>query len=300
MIDPEKYGISFSLKQCRNFGIDTEKCLQWLLKQGWRRFRLMSYWNEHEKTRGVYDFAALDKQIKAIAAKKGVITLCLGVKQPRWPEYHWPSWTHELSEAEKTEALLDYLSAVIERYKDQKAIISYQLENEALLKGFGNNIDINRRRLRAEYHLVRRTDPERPVFMSTSNGWGVPLRRPLPWGVGFSVYTTMFNGGDYRTTIQKPWLHRLRAWFIRWVLQRPVFIHELQCEPWGHDAIWKMTSAEQDRSMSVDRIKHNIAWAKRIKAYPIDLWGAEWWYWRWQHHDKDVWQTVKQAVSDET
>ena len=298
VVDPEKYGISFSVKQCRNFGVDSGKCLDWLLRKGWRRFRLMSYWNEHEKAQGEYDFTELDQQIEKIGKKKGVVTLCLGVKQPRWPEYHWPSWTRDLTSSEKTEALLNYIRVVVERYKDKKVIISYQLENEALLSNFGRDIDIDRGRLRREYKLVRELDPDRPVYMSTSNGWGVPLRRPLPWGVGFSVYTTMFNRGSYRTTIQKPWLHRMRAWFIKWVLQRPVFIHELQCEPWGHDSIWKMTEAEQDRSMSAERIKHNIDWAQRIKAYPIDLWGAEWWYWRWQRGDQTIYSAVIKSIAD--
>lgn len=93
VIDPQKYGISFSLKQCRNFGIDPMETLQWLLAQGWRRFRLMSYWNEHEAVQGVYDFTALDIQIATIHSAGGTISLCLGVKQPRWPEYHWPKWT---------------------------------------------------------------------------------------------------------------------------------------------------------------------------------------------------------------
>ena len=91
MIDPRAYGVSFSVKQCRNFGLDPKETLAWLLKQGWRRFRLMSYWNEHEKSQGIYDFTELDWQMKMIENAGGTVTLCLGVKQPRWPEYHWPA-----------------------------------------------------------------------------------------------------------------------------------------------------------------------------------------------------------------
>jgi hypothetical protein len=92
MIDSQKYGVSFSLKQCRNFGLDPQQTLSWLIRQGWRRFRLMSYWDEHETTRGQYDFSELDWQIQRIEKAGGQVSLCLGVKQPRWPEYHWPSW----------------------------------------------------------------------------------------------------------------------------------------------------------------------------------------------------------------
>jgi hypothetical protein len=34
---------------------------------GVRRFRLMSYWDEHEKTPGDYDFKELDAQIAMIS-----------------------------------------------------------------------------------------------------------------------------------------------------------------------------------------------------------------------------------------
>lgn len=77
---------------------------------------------------------------------------------------------------------------------------------------------------------------------------------------------------------------------------RPVFIHELQCEPWGPTAIWKMSKDEQYKSMSPTQIQHNIAAAKAINAYPIDLWGAEWWYWRHLHGDNTIWQAVSEAV----
>lgn len=294
MISAAKYGVSFSLKQCRNFAIDPHKCLNWLIAKGWRRFRLMSYWNEHEKEQGNYDFTELDWQLQRIARAKGVITLSLGVKQPRWPEYHWPAWALSLSPEERTAALLAYIEKVVQHVKNRPEIISYQLENEALLQGFGRNIDINRRRLRDEFDLVRSLDPTRLIIMSTSNGWGIPLSRPIPDVIGFSLYTIMHKNGRYTETIQRPWLHRLRRRLIRLTTRRPVFIHELQCEPWGPTAIWKMSAEEQDKSMSTQLIRSNIAAAQAIHAYPIDLWGAEWWYWRAvKHDDRSVWNALQ-------
>lgn len=297
IIDPQKYGVSFSLKQCRNFDVDAKKCLDWLLKNGWRRFRLMSYWDEHEVEQGKCDFSELDWQLDHVAKVGGVVTLCLGAKQPRWPEYHWPNWALKLTPEERTSALLSYLEQVIQHVKYRREIISYQLENEALLQGFGEKIQIDRRRLRAEFALVKKLDPSRPVIMSTSNGWGVPLRKPIPHEVGFSLYTIMWQRGRYRKTIQKPWLHRIRAFYIRRVLRRPVFIHELQCEPWGPKAIWEMSPAEQAKSMSSETIKANILAAKMIGVYPIDLWGAEWWYWCLIKENKSISTNVHTALS---
>lgn len=296
-IDPSRYGVSFSLKQCRNFGVDAEKCFSWLLKCGWRRFRLMTYWDEHEIEQRKYDFSQLDWQLDHVARSGGVVTLCLGVKQPRWPEYHWPTWALKLTPEERTTALLAYIEKVIQHVRDHPEIISYQLENEALLRGFGENIHIDRPRLRTEFALVRMLDPTRPIIMSTSNGWGVPMRRPIADVVGFSLYTIMWQRGRYRRTIQKPWLHRMRALYIRLVLRRPVFTHELQCEPWGPKAIWEMSATEQAKSMNAETIAANITAAKKVKAYPIDLWGAEWWYWRFLHKDSRIADAVRNQVT---
>ncbi len=296
MIDPKKYGISFSLKQCRSFGLDPHATLDWLLAQGWRRFRLMSYWDECEWARGVYDFSELNWQLQRIAEAGGTVTLCLGVKQPRWPEYHWPEWAWKLPKAERDEALLAYVGQTVVHCKNWQVISSWQLENEALLRGFGERIDIDRGRLRTEFRAVRSLDPLRPIVMSTSNGWGIPLRKPRPSYVGFSYYLRVFSGGSYHSTVQSAWLHRLRKSFIHVLLGKQVFIHELQCEPWGPKAIWEMDRAEQDESMSASQIATNITAAKKVKVYPIDLWGAEWWYWRNLQGDGATWATVESAV----
>lgn len=294
-IDPVQFGASFSTKQCRNLSVSVHDCLFWLCKEaGFRRFRLMSYWNEIEKEQGTYDFFELDMQIETIAAFEGTITLCLGVKQPRWPEYHWPKWAKELPDIERTAALLQFIETVVERYKNSQTIISWQLENEALLSNFGEAIHIDRKRLRSEYKLVKKLDPTRPIIMSTSNGWGIPLRQPRPDIVGFSYYPIMYKNDRYNRTVQKPWLHTFRKFLIRLFLRKQVFIHELQLEPWGPTAIWKMPIEEQNKSMSKEQIKKNISEAKKIRAYPIDLWGGEWWYWRLQKcNDPTIWEAVR-------
>lgn len=297
IIDPNQFGISFSYKQCQAFNLNQQKALRWLLDQGFRRFRLMSYWNEHEKSPGEYEFSILDEQVQMIAKAGGEISLCLGARQPRWPENHWPEWVLKESKFERSKALYNYLVTVVDRYKNEEAIKSYQLENEALLKKFGRNPEVDRHRLFVEYRVIKRVDKTRPIIMTTSNGWGVPIIGPIPDAVGFSYYTVMYRKGRYNQTVQKPWLHRLRKQFINLFWRKPVFIHELQCEPWGPTAIWKMDIAEQDKSMNPEQIQQNIALAKSIVAAPIDLWGAEWWYWRLtRHKDPTIWQAVRLAI----
>jgi hypothetical protein len=299
MVDPAAYGVSFSVKQCRNFGNDSTQTLAWLLKEaGFRRLRLMSYWNEHEKQQGVYDFSELDKQIEMVKEANGVITLSLGARQPRWPENHWPDWAWQADKPERTAALLKYIEVVVNRYKDNPAIISYQLENEALLAGFGERSEVDRVRLRQEYALVKKLDPLKPVIMTTSTSWGIPIRRPIPDIVGFSFYNIVYRDGQYHRSLFYPWVHRLRKLAIRLLHWKPVFIHELQAEPWGPAAIWEMSTEEQNKSMNTEQIAMNIKLGKAIKAWPIDLWGGEWWYWRHLQGDDSIWQAVLAAVEE--
>jgi hypothetical protein len=192
-----------------------------------------------------------------------------------------------------------YIEAVVQRYRDRKGIVSYQLENEALLRNFGERPEVDRKRLRNEYALVRLLDPSRPVIMTTSTSWGIPLRRPLPGLVGFSYYQIVYNAQKqkYTTAFHTPLLHRTRATLIRLAIARETFIHELQLEPWGPTAIWKMTPGQQDESMGLDQIARNLELARKVRRSPIDLWGGEWWYWRLKHFkDPSTWDAVKQNL----
>lgn len=299
ILQPPQYGVSFSVKQCRNFDLPWRAVLDALLQDlGVRRFRLMSYWNEHELEPGNYDFRELDAQLALIAEYGGEVTLCLGARQPRWPENHWPNWAWELPKEKRTEALLNYIEALVNRYKDQPVIISYQLENEALLEQFGKRPEVDRTRLRAEYTFVKRLDPKRPIIMTTSTSWGIPVRQPVPDMVGFSYYQVLYHDGKYRLSFHRPWLDRLRATAIRLLHRKPSFIHELQAEPWGPKNIWEMDLAEQFNSMSLDQLKENIRQAKAANLYPIDLWGAEWWYWlKIKHRAPEHWNAVKELFT---
>jgi len=49
--------------------------------------------------------------------------------------------------------------------------------------------------------------------------------------------------------------------------------------------------------MSPAIIKRNIQLAKRVKVYPIDLWGGEWWYWRHLQGDDSIWQAVASEIA---
>jgi hypothetical protein len=293
----EMYGASFSLKYANEMHIDPRGCLTSALNDlGVRRLRLMSYWDIHEAKRGTYDFTELDWQLELAEEHGAVVTLCLGLRQPRWPESHWPEWAKELPDAVWQQSLYDYIETVVQRYKDRACIISYQLENEAMLKKFGQNGNFDRRRLKQEYRLIKELDPDRPVIMTCSDSWGIPIFGPRPDVYAFSLYRYFYDRGAYRHSSRPALFYHLRALLIRVIKWRRVFIHELQAEPWGPKGTVELSLEEQFKSMNAARVQEAVAFARRTKLAPIDIWGLEWWYWLKITQDQpEIWNDMKKV-----
>jgi len=296
----QKYGVSFSVTYSQYLGLDPEECLEDILNDlGVRRLRLMSYWQLHEPEPGKYDFSELDWQVK-LAEKYGAkVSLCLGLRQPRWPESHWPEWAAEIKDSDWQNYLLKYIEEVVNRYKTSKAVISYQLENEAMLKHFGLNGNFDRSRIKKELKLVKRLDPPRPVIMTMSDSWGLPWFGPKPDMFGLSIYRYFYDRGEHRHSSRKPLFYRIRALLIHIKTGRKAFIHELQCEPWGSKAIRDIEVEDQISIMGCQRVSEMVAFAKSTKLYPIDIWGVEWWYYLKTKHDKpEIWNQMKPVFKE--
>src|SRR6185503_7841123 len=75
------YGVSFSVKQARNLGVDWKANFTAIIDDlQFKHLRLMSYWDESEAKRGEFNFADLDWQFEE-AQKRGVkISLALGLR----------------------------------------------------------------------------------------------------------------------------------------------------------------------------------------------------------------------------
>lgn len=291
-------GASFSLHRSNELGLDSKTVLKAALEElGLQRFRLMSYWNIHEAKPGIYDFSELDWQLDMIAKYGGQVTLALGVRQPRWPEWHMPDWAAKLSANEWYEALYKYIEMVVLRYKDHPALASWQLENEALLKTFGTATDFNRTRLKHECRLVKQLDPNHPLIMTLSDSWGIPWLGPRPDSYGMSLYrATLNSSGRYNQSHRPAWFYRLRRGLIWAYTLKHTFIHELQAEPWVDKALLDVPVFQQLERMNAEKLVENFHYAQRTGASPIDLWGLEWWYWLKTQQHPELWQSVNTLV----
>jgi hypothetical protein len=302
---PITVGATFIPNYAKYFELNPHDTLTAIIDDlGIKRLRLVSYWSDIEKEQGVYNFDELDWQMK-LAEDRGVkVSLALGLRQPRWPECHMPSWAQEMQDNNWYQPLEDYISVVVNRYKDSPSLDSYQLENEFFLKVFGICYDFNRDRLISEYNLVKRLDPNTPVVVSMSNNAiGTPIGDPKPDKWAISVYKRVWDKAISRRYFEYPipaWYYAFRAGFTELTRGREVFMHELQTEAWTPDTFGGTKETpllEQDKSLDPDRLRHRIQYGEATGMKTMDLWGVEWWYWRKvKHQDNALWETAKSEL----
>ncbi|MCA9309333.1 hypothetical protein KC973_03080 [Candidatus Saccharibacteria bacterium] len=302
--EPLNYGVTFSEPYARSFDLDPQETLQAMIDDlDIRHYRLMSYWSDIEKQQGTYDFSSLDWQFDMVEQSDGTVSLAIGLRQPRWPECHLPSWAKEQDIDELYPELEDVMTAVVNRYKDRPSLKSYQLENEYFLEVFGRCPDHTRERLVKEFDLVKRLDPDTPIIVSLSNNYlGLPLGDPRPDQFGVSVYKRVYDATITKRYFEYPftsWYYGGRAGLSELFTGKDSMLHELQAEPWAPIPIKKASIEEQNKSMDAKRLAERIDYGEATGFRDIYLWGGEWWYWRKvKFNDPSLWNTVKTKLGE--
>ncbi len=305
MHEPLQVGATFIPKYARYYDLDPKETLRAIIDDlGVRRLRLVSYWDEGEASPGKYDFTDLDWQFAMAEDRNVKISLAIGLRQPRWPECHMPAWAAKLPKDQWAIHLKYYMRAVIERYKDSPALESYQLENEYFLKAFGECPDFSRERLVDEFNLVRKHDPNHKLIVSMSNNAiGTPIGEPTPDEWAISVYKRVWDRTITKRYFEYPlpaWYYAFRAGWVELTRGRNSFIHELQAESWGpgDKTLKEISLAEQDKSLGPERLRDRFEYGRATGMRTIDLWGAEYWYWRkTRHHQPDLWNVAREEIA---
>lgn len=298
---PLQLGVSFIPDYAQSLGVSPEDTLDNLLAIGVRQFRLVSYWSDGEPTKGQYDFSQLDWQFSKAEAAHAQIILTVGLRQPRWPECHIPSWVGDEPVNVWQPQLENYMTAVVTRYQHSPSLQSYQLENEYFLKGFGSCTNFDRSRLVSEYKLVKKLDPAHPIIVGRSNNaLGFPVGQPQPDRFSISVYKRVWDAGLTHRYLEYP----QPAWFYGYIAgvqqlfnHRDMMLAELQAEAWppNGQTIPHTSLAEQNKSFNTARFKDRIAYGKATGMRQIELWGAEYWYYRLRVlHDPSLWNVAEQ------
>ena len=78
--------------QLERRGLDWREAFGCVQDLGLNALRLGAYWSDIEPEHGVFDFEQLDELLHKCEAMNIQVLLTLGMKGPRWPEFHIPAW----------------------------------------------------------------------------------------------------------------------------------------------------------------------------------------------------------------
>ncbi len=281
-----KYGVTFSTKYAANLELDWKDTYVKILDDlKVRNLRIPAYWDVLEGKMGNLDFSQIDFMLFEAKKRDAKVILVLGIKQPRWPECHPPSWANNLSIANRQQKILLFISKVLERYKNNSEIVAFQVENEPFLESFGMGCDKpDENFLRQEVDLTRNLT-NKTIILTDSGELGPWIKTmSLSDIFGTTLYRDVYNSYiGYTTFPLLPYFYNLKSYTVRNLFAKDnekTIIIELQGEPWSPDNnLLQMLLDKQIRLFPLKRFKQNVNFGKSTGFDEIYLWGVEWWYW---------------------
>lgn len=291
-------GITYSWKYAQDIGLNWQEAyIATLDDLGAKKIRLPVYWDDVEKNEGEFDFSKIDWQLNEAGKRNVDVILAIGQKTPRWPECFIPTWA-SASDAKRKAALLGFIETTVKRYKDEKTIAFWQIENEPLLN-FGICPEININLLDAEIALVRKLNPEKKIIITDSGElslWMQAAKRADVFGT--TLYRSVVNGKlnlamDYPIG---PNFFKFKRFLIQvFAGQKNAIVVELQGEPWVRGWTTNAPLSEQLASMNAERLEDNIQFAEKAGFSEVYVWGAEWWYWmKTRQNHPEIWETARE------
>ncbi len=322
-------GLSFRPLQAEAFGLDPRTTLQAILAYPFQIIRLGAYWNRMEREPGRFSPDELDWQVDAAERAGKQIILCVGaVKTFGYPEYFVPAHQlrHPLREGVRVEvgahaALLSaataFITRVVERYRDRKAVVAWQVEHEAVDPlGMEHSWRLSVDFVRQEVAVVRATDPTRPIMMNGFLPTSSPVRLQQWWrtrdqgdslavarqladivGVDYYPRHALVSAGAWTLYLdgsRTPWQQQAQGHLLAAVHTsgRRLMIAEGQAEPW--EAVTTPPSPPTHGMYSclpeqvITNYNQCLRWVRHtpsgLDAYLF--WGAEYWVLRQHSGDR--------------
>lgn len=299
------YGMSFNTPYARELGLDWRATYDAIINDlEVRHFRLAAHWPMVEPAPNVYNFEELDYQVQRAEEVGATVIMAVGRRLPRWPECHVPDWVKKLSQEEQNAEQLEYMTAVVERYKDSPAIIMWQVENEPFLKVFAYEHcgDLDADFLDKEIELVKKLSPTRQILVTDSGNlglWNGAYSRGDVFGT--SVYVHFWNPelGQFRTVLP-PFAYRVKDNLMKLIHgNKTSMLIELSAEPWLLEPVTDVPLETQFTRMNLEKFEDILSYARETRFDNQYLWGAEWWYWLSLQDNPEMWERGKKLFAPE-
>ncbi|MFH1523080.1 MAG: endo-1,4-beta-xylanase [Patescibacteria group bacterium] len=301
--DELEYGLTFSKKQASSLGFDWQKVYIEILDDlKVKKIRLPAYWDEIEISSNQFNWNDLDWQINEASKRGGDIILAIGGRLPRWPECHFPNWTKDLEKIERDKKILAYIEKTIERYKDNKIISAWQVENEPFLSHFGDCPELDKKFLDSEISLVKKLD-SRPIIISDSG----ELSYWIPAAKRADIFGTTLYRDTYSKFLKRYIHYPINPGFFRFkknianIFASPEnwIVIELQAEPWGPVPYQNLTQADRDRTMNLGKFKEILEFSRKAGFKEFYLWGVEFWYWEKSEGRSEMWEEAEKLFNNQ-
>lgn len=301
--ESEVIGVSFSQKQAERYGVDWRANYTALLSElGFKHLRVAAYWDRIELSKDQYDFSELDWMVAEAAKYDAKLTIVVGQKNIRYPECYYPDWLDRNNQVEASKRAKVMVTKTVQHLKGNAAIEAWQIENEFLLRSFGEcpSDNLNRQQLKDEIAIVRTLDPSRPIVLTQSDQFGFPTFGPFGDVFGFSMYRWSYREGFGYFRYPQPGIYNwFKAAWVEALTAQQVKVHELQAEAWGKTGNEYLPLEEQFKTMNPAQLRDNIQYARDTQIRRFDLWGAEWWYWlKVSKGQPAMWDEVKALLGN--
>lgn len=299
-----QYGVTFSAPHAKEIGLHWKDVYTAMLDDlGVRRMRLSAYWDEIEPVRGKFLWDDLDYQIAEAKKRNAEVILSVGRRLPRWPECHVPGWANTLPWDEQKKEALKQMTSVIERYKDERTIVMWQVENEPFLTAFATEHCgwLDEDFLEEEVALVRSLDG-RPILITDGGNFGLwygAYRVGDVFGTSMYLYFWRPDVGLFRSVLPPAYYHA-KSNLMRFLLgEKKIILSELSLEPWLAAHVDDVPLDEQTMRMSIEKMREIVDYARQSPFDTQYLWGVEWWYWMKERGHSEFWDFAKQLYANE-
>ncbi len=308
-------GTTFSQIQCEYLNLDYRETLQSVLTIKFNYIRVCAYWSEIEPHEGHYNFSKLDTIINTISNTNTQIILAIGMKSPRWPEFHFPEWIKKKyntnlahvpidTQADLSQCAFNFIQKVLERYKKNAKISHIQIENEAFNNfPFTGNKFVSRAFVKRAVAQTRVISPEKKILLSNAINLA-----PFDWNfsynnafnkntaladtIGVNVYTKVPVSPDHYIEPTFLYWWKLSKWQKKMQHEGiEPWITEAQAEPWEYQSAVHTQKAEYP-SASPQRTEALVKKLAELNFQTILLWGCEYWYWSKLQGNEQWWSSI--------